>query len=153
MNSADVTAALCAHLGIREVTAVVGVSGGAPTAVAMAARHPAFVERLILQSAVGPLPWPDRRTYIGAQVVFGPSRAVPFHLVGDWASESRQDCAEGRKRGVNDRGQARKVGFPLEVRTHPNLTQELTMADVAFVVATIAVFALVALVAKGVTKL
>lgn len=31
--------------------------------------------------------------------------------------------------------------------------QELTMADVAFVVTTIAVFALVALVAKGVTKL
>lgn len=31
--------------------------------------------------------------------------------------------------------------------------QELTMADMAFVVPTIAVFALVALVAKGVTKL
>ncbi|MEU9336233.1 hypothetical protein AB0D49_24140 [Streptomyces sp. NPDC048290] len=31
--------------------------------------------------------------------------------------------------------------------------QELTMADVAFVVATLALFALVALVAKGVTKL
>ncbi|MFS8199899.1 hypothetical protein ACLVWQ_14575 [Streptomyces sp. CWNU-52B] len=35
----------------------------------------------------------------------------------------------------------------------PTLIQELTMADVAFVVITIAVFALVALVAKGVTKL
>jgi hypothetical protein len=35
----------------------------------------------------------------------------------------------------------------------PNLLQEFTMADVAFVVATIAVFALVALVAKGVAKL
>ncbi|MFJ9743205.1 hypothetical protein [Streptomyces sp. NPDC101166] len=35
---------------------------------------------------------------------------------------------------------------------HPRL-QELTMADLAFVVTTIAVFALVALVAKGVTKL
>lgn len=54
-------------------------------------------------------------------------------------------------------------GFPLIVRSvvppsgHflslPNLIQELTMADVAFVVITIAVFALVALVAKGVTKL
>ncbi|MBI0294548.1 hypothetical protein JBE04_08635 [Streptomyces sp. PRKS01-29] len=35
----------------------------------------------------------------------------------------------------------------------PTSLQELAMADVAFVVATIAVFALVALVAKGVTKL
>ncbi|WP_263302561.1 hypothetical protein [Streptomyces purpurogeneiscleroticus] len=33
------------------------------------------------------------------------------------------------------------------------LSQELSMADVAFVVTTLAVFALVALVAKGVTKL
>jgi hypothetical protein len=34
-----------------------------------------------------------------------------------------------------------------------HFTQELTMADLAFVATTIAVFALVALVAKGVTKL
>ncbi|MER7395919.1 hypothetical protein ABT381_10425 [Streptomyces sp. NPDC000151] len=33
------------------------------------------------------------------------------------------------------------------------LNQELSMADVAFVVTTLAVFALVALVAKGVAKL
>ncbi|WP_026179471.1 alpha/beta fold hydrolase [Streptomyces hokutonensis] len=69
---ADVTASLCAHLGITEVAAVVGVSGGGPTAVAMAARHPALVLRLILQSAVGPLPWPDRRTRLGARIVFAP---------------------------------------------------------------------------------
>jgi pimeloyl-ACP methyl ester carboxylesterase len=56
---AEVTTALCARLGIARVAAVVGVSGGGPTAVAMAARHPAIVERLILQSAVGPLPWPN----------------------------------------------------------------------------------------------
>jgi hypothetical protein len=35
----------------------------------------------------------------------------------------------------------------------PHLIQEFAMADVAFVVTTIAVFALVALVARGVTKL
>jgi pimeloyl-ACP methyl ester carboxylesterase len=63
---------LCARLGITEVAAVVGVSGGGPTAVAMAARHPALVRRLILQSAVGPLPWPDRRTRLGARIVFAP---------------------------------------------------------------------------------
>ena len=36
---------------------------------------------------------------------------------------------------------------------NPNLFQELTMADVAFVVTAIAVFALVAFIAKGVAKL
>ncbi|WP_406384492.1 hypothetical protein [Streptomyces sp. NBC_01618] len=36
---------------------------------------------------------------------------------------------------------------------NPYLIQEHTMADVAFVVTTIAVFALVALIAKGVSKL
>ncbi|MGW0766238.1 hypothetical protein [Streptomyces sp. NPDC002676] len=35
----------------------------------------------------------------------------------------------------------------------PNLIQEFTMADLAFVVTVLAGFALVALVAKGVTKL
>ncbi|MEV6954509.1 hypothetical protein [Streptomyces sp. NPDC051183] len=36
---------------------------------------------------------------------------------------------------------------------YPRTHRELTMADLAFVATTIAVFALVALVAKGVTKL
>lgn len=40
--------------------------------------------------------------------------------------------------------------------SHPfaaHLIQELAMADVAFVIGTIAVFALVALIAKGVSRL
>ncbi|MFJ8533563.1 alpha/beta fold hydrolase [Streptomyces sp. NPDC093591] len=79
---ADVTASLREHLGITDVAAVVGVSGGGPTAVAMAARHPALGRRLILQSAVGPLPWPDRRTHTAAQVVFAPrTEPVSWALV------------------------------------------------------------------------
>lgn len=79
---ADVTAALCAHLGITEVAAAVGVSGGGPTAVAMAALHPALVWRLLLQCAVGPLPWPDRRIRLGAQIVFAPrAERVSWALV------------------------------------------------------------------------
>lgn len=35
----------------------------------------------------------------------------------------------------------------------PHVNQESTMADLAFVVTTVAVFALVALIARGVTKL
>ncbi|MCX4452340.1 alpha/beta hydrolase [Streptomyces sp. NBC_01728] len=75
---ADVTAELCAHLGIDAVAAAVGVSAGGPTVVAMTALHPVLVERLILQSAVGPLPWPDRRTRIGARLAFaaGPEAAT-----------------------------------------------------------------------------
>ena len=66
----DVVRALCAALGITRVAAVVGVSGGGPTAATMAARHADLVERLLLVSAVGWLPYPDRRTRLGAHVVF-----------------------------------------------------------------------------------
>ncbi|MDG6107321.1 alpha/beta hydrolase [Dactylosporangium aurantiacum] len=68
----DTVKALCGQLGIARVAAVVGISGGGPTAVTMAARHPDLVERLVLISAVGPLPWPDRRTRLGARLVFRP---------------------------------------------------------------------------------
>ena len=67
---ADVTAQLCDHLGIDRVAAVVGISAGGRTAVAMAARHDQRVSRLILESAVGFLPWPDRRTRTGANIAF-----------------------------------------------------------------------------------
>ncbi|MBT2378004.1 hypothetical protein J7E90_11730 [Streptomyces sp. ISL-111] len=43
--------------------------------------------------------------------------------------------------------------FSRHVSSSPNLFKEHAMADVAFVVTTIAVFALVVLIAKGVAKL
>jgi pimeloyl-ACP methyl ester carboxylesterase len=46
---ADVARALCEHLGVTEVAAMVGISGG-PTAVAVAGRHPDLVARLIVSS-------------------------------------------------------------------------------------------------------
>jgi pimeloyl-ACP methyl ester carboxylesterase len=70
---ADATRELCEHLGIGQIAAVVGISGGSHTAITMAARHPDMVRRLILQSAVSFLPWPDRRTRLGAHLVFGPA--------------------------------------------------------------------------------
>jgi pimeloyl-ACP methyl ester carboxylesterase len=66
----DVVRALCDQLGIARLAAVVGVSGGGPTAATMAGRHPDLVERLILISAVGWLPYPDRLTRLGAHVGF-----------------------------------------------------------------------------------
>ncbi|WP_433572736.1 hypothetical protein [Streptomyces sp. CA-251247] len=48
---------------------------------------------------------------------------------------------------------ARRRGFLKRSENFPPLFEELTMADVAFVVITIAVFALVAFIAKGVAKL
>lgn len=70
---ADVARSLCEHLGITRVAAVVGVSAGGRTAAAMAARHPDLVERVILQSAVGPLRWPGRGTRVAARLAFAPA--------------------------------------------------------------------------------
>jgi pimeloyl-ACP methyl ester carboxylesterase len=67
---ADAIAELCGRLGIGRLAAVVGVSAGGPTAVTMAARHPRLVQRLLLLGAVGFGPYPDRRTRLGAYVVF-----------------------------------------------------------------------------------
>jgi pimeloyl-ACP methyl ester carboxylesterase len=68
----DAVRVLCERLGITRVAAVAGISGGGPTAVAMAARHPDVVERLVLIGAVGRLPWPDRLTRLGAHGLFAP---------------------------------------------------------------------------------
>ncbi|MDF5757509.1 alpha/beta hydrolase [Spongiactinospora sp. TRM90649] len=69
---ADVVADLCRTLGIERLAAAVGISAGGRTALTMAARHPQLVERVILQSAVGFLPWPDRMTRLGGSVLFDP---------------------------------------------------------------------------------
>ncbi|TLQ44707.1 hypothetical protein [Streptomyces marianii] len=45
------------------------------------------------------------------------------------------------------------VRFARGVRSSPTLSQEHAMADVAFVVTTVAVFALVVFIARGVAKL
>lgn len=77
----DLVRALCADLGITRVAAVVGISGGAPTAATMAARHAELVERLIVVSAVSWLPYPDRSIRWGARVVF-----APWSERGTWAA-------------------------------------------------------------------
>ncbi|WP_155342598.1 alpha/beta fold hydrolase [Acrocarpospora pleiomorpha] len=69
---ADAIARLCRDRGIDQVAAVVGISAGGRTALTMAARHPDLVRRVILQSPVGFLPWPDRRTHLGGRIVFHP---------------------------------------------------------------------------------
>ncbi|WP_440900275.1 alpha/beta fold hydrolase [Actinosynnema sp.] len=74
---ADVVRELCEHLGITRLAAVVGVSAGGPTALALAARHPDLVARVVLWSAVGPLPWPDRRTRLAARAAFSPATERP----------------------------------------------------------------------------
>lgn len=69
----------------------------------------------------------------------------------------RQGCVKAVGRVVREAsttGQIRpRMRFSLLVRTDRTSLREFTMADVAFVLVTIAGFVLVALVAKGVTKL
>lgn len=89
----------------------------------------------------------------GREVVVGPDL-----LRTRSGAEPRRGCVKG---GVKDvRGTSRETeggrkGCFLISSENPLflLHQELTMADVAFVVTTVAVFALVAFIAKGVAKL
>lgn len=66
----DVVAQLCRHLEIDRFAAVVGMSHGGPSAVALAACHPELGERLILESAISSLPWPGQATQVGAYLAF-----------------------------------------------------------------------------------
>ena len=69
---ADTVRELCQRLDIRQVVAVVAISSGGPTGLAMAARHPDFVERLVLQCSPGFHPWPSPGTRRLASVIFAP---------------------------------------------------------------------------------
>lgn len=66
----DIVAQLCRYLEIDRLAAVVGMSHGGPSAVALAGGHPELVERLILESAISSLPWPGRATRVGAHAAF-----------------------------------------------------------------------------------
>jgi len=66
----EVIAQLCRRLKIDRLAAVVGMSHGGPSAVALAACHPELVEGLILESAISSLPWPDQATRMGAHLAF-----------------------------------------------------------------------------------
>jgi pimeloyl-ACP methyl ester carboxylesterase len=85
----EVVAQLCRYLEIDRLAAVVGMSHGGPSAVALAAGHPELVERLILESAVSSLPWPGWATRVGAHVAFN-SRTAPltWRLTGGLARQA-----------------------------------------------------------------
>jgi pimeloyl-ACP methyl ester carboxylesterase len=83
MGFGDVVAQLCRYLEIDRVAAVLGMSHGGPSAVALAAGHPELVARLILESAVSSLPWPGRATRVGAHVAFNSWTApLTWRLIG-----------------------------------------------------------------------
>lgn len=69
---AATTARLCSRLGLSRILAVVGVSSGGPTAVAMAAQHPEQVRSLIQHAARSSLPFPSGATRAIARVAFDP---------------------------------------------------------------------------------
>lgn len=69
---AHVVAALVRHVGIDELHAVIGISAGGRYAIAFAARYPTMAARLILQSSISWLPWPDTKTRFAARLAFNP---------------------------------------------------------------------------------
>ncbi|MFN8080995.1 MAG: alpha/beta hydrolase [Kineosporiaceae bacterium] len=62
---------LSAELGLDRV-AVLGISAGAPLAVALTARYPELVSSLVLHSPRSSLPWPDLVTRLSGSVAFHP---------------------------------------------------------------------------------
>jgi pimeloyl-ACP methyl ester carboxylesterase len=100
---ADVTWQLCEHLGIGRVAAVVGVSAGGTTAATVAARH-REIERLILISAMGWLPYPDRWTRLGARVAFrGGAERVTWAGIHRLATDAPELCLRMMMRGLSTR--------------------------------------------------
>lgn len=68
---ADALAALLDERGVARAV-VVGISAGGRTALQLAGRHPARVERLILQNAVTGARFPTGATRAGAYLLFNP---------------------------------------------------------------------------------
>jgi pimeloyl-ACP methyl ester carboxylesterase len=99
---ADVTRELCEHLGIGKVAAVAGISAGGTTAATMAARHGRYVERLLLISAMGWLPYPDRFTRLGARLVFrGGVERVTWAGIHELARRRPDVCLRAMMRSLS----------------------------------------------------
>jgi pimeloyl-ACP methyl ester carboxylesterase len=68
---ADALVGLLDHLHLERVI-VIGISGGGPTALQLAGRHPERVSKVILQNAVTGGRFPALSTRMGAYLVFNP---------------------------------------------------------------------------------
>ncbi|MFE1198222.1 hypothetical protein ACFW6E_36685 [Streptomyces olivaceoviridis] len=77
----------------------------------------------------------------------------PLTGAGPVPYETRQSRERRRKGAVNGWPDPAREAVSSERPVHRTPLQELAMADLAFVVTVLASFALVALIAKGVTKL